>query len=390
MQKRLGRCPVFPGFIRPYVMPLSLNHRCLAFLDALPPDQRRHFPSYSEEKVLDFTSNDTLNLSGHPALKAAAIQAMKDYGVGSTGSRLLSGNHPLHMAVEERLASLKKTESALVFGGGFHTNASVLVALVSLPLWPKPPLLIMDKWIHACWLRGAEGAPVVRYRHQDFDHLERLIQKHAPQHTPIIVTESIFSMDGDITDLSALARLKQRYPESLLIVDEAHATGAWGAGLVLPEHGADIVTGTFSKALGCYGGYVACSAAIREILIQKCPGLIYATAMPPMVLGAVGAALDLLPTLQDQRKHLYVLAEEARTLLQNQGWDTGLSQTHIIPIMVGDNAQCLNLRETLAKENIGASAIRPPTVPPGTARLRLSLRVDHTRADVERLLQSLS
>jgi 8-amino-7-oxononanoate synthase len=199
-------------------------------------------------------------------------------------------------------------------------------------------------------------------------------------------------MDGDITDLTALASLKQRYPEILLIVDEAHATGAWGpggAGLVLPDHGVDIVTGTFSKALGCYGGYVACSAAIREILVQKCPGLIYATAMPPMVLGAVGAALDLLPTLQDQRNHLYVLAEEARALLKNQGWDTGLSQTHIIPIMVGDNLPCLNLREVLAKQNIGASAIRPPTVPPGTARLRLSLRVDHTRADVERVLQGL-
>jgi 8-amino-7-oxononanoate synthase len=364
----------------------------LAFLDALPQDQRRHFPSYPQGHLLDFTSNDTLNLSGHPALKAAAIQAMKDYRVGSTGSRLLSGNHPLHTAVEERLVALKKTESALVFGGGFHTNASVLGTIVSLPLWPKPPVLIMDKWIHACWLRGAEGTPVVRYRHQDFDHLERLIQKYISQHTPIIVTESIFSMDGDITDLTALASLKQRYPEILLIVDEAHATGAWGpggAGLVLPDHGVDIVTGTFSKALGCYGGYVACSAAIREILVQKCPGLIYATAMPPMVLGAVGAALDLLPTLQDQRNHLYVLAEEARALLKNQGWDTGLSQTHIIPIMVGDNLPCLNLREVLAKQNIGASAIRPPTVPPGTARLRLSLRVDHTRADVERVLQGL-
>jgi 8-amino-7-oxononanoate synthase len=373
-------------------MSSSFHDRCLGFLDTVPHDLRRRFSNTFSEGALDFTSNDTLALSKHPALKAGALDAMDRYGIGSTGSRLLSGNHPLHEAVENQLATLKKTESALVFGGGFHTNASVLRTLVALPLWAKPPMLIMDKWIHACWLQGSHSTPLVRYRHQDFDHLERLIQKHLPDHTPIIVTESIFSMDGDITDLPALGALKQRYPDIFLIVDEAHATGTWGpegAGLVTLQQGVDLVSGTFSKAIGCYGGYVACAAALKEVLVQKCAGLIYATALPPLVLGAVQAALDLIPSLQNQREHLYVLAKKTRERLQQQGWNTGLSQSHIIPLMVGDNDACLNLQSRLAQHNIGLSAIRPPTVPPRTARLRLSLRVDHTERDIDRLVAEI-
>ncbi len=372
----------------------SLFHdRCLGFLDTVPHDLRRRFSNTFSEGALDFTSNDTLALSTHPALKAGALDAIERYGIGSTGSRLLSGNHPMHEAVEKQLATLKKTESALVFGGGFHTNASVLRTLMALPLWAKPPMLIMDKWIHACWLQGSHDAPLVRYRHQDFNHLERLIQKHLPDHTPIIVTESIFSMDGDITDLSALGTLKQKYPDIFLIVDEAHATGTWGragAGLVTPQHHVDLITGTFSKAIGCYGGYVACAAALKEVLVQKCAGLIYTTALPPMVLGAVKAALDLIPTLQNQREHLYALAQKTRERLQQQGWNTGLSQSHIIPLMVGDNHACLTLQNRLAQRTIRLSAIRPPTVPPKTARLRLSLRVDHTERDLDRLLAEIS
>ena len=372
----------------------SLFHdRCLGFLDTVPHDLRRRFSNTFSEGALDFTSNDTLALSTHPALRAGALDAIERYGIGSTGSRLLSGNHPLHEAVEKQLATLKKTESALVFGGGFHTNASVLRTLMALPLWAKPPMLIMDKWIHACWLQGSHDAPLVRYRHQDFNHLERLIQKHLPDHTPIIVTESIFSMDGDITDLSALAALKQKYPDIFLIVDEAHATGTWGragAGLVTPQHHVDLITGTFSKAIGCYGGYVACAAALKEVLVQKCAGLIYTTALPPMVLGAVKAALDLIPTLQNQRDHLCALAQKTRERLQQQGWNTGLSQSHIIPLMVGDNHACLTLQNRLAQRTIRLSAIRPPTVPPKTARLRLSLRVDHTERDLDRLLAEIS
>ena len=374
-------------------MSSSFHDRCLGFLDTVPHDLRRRFSNTFSEGALDFTSNDTLALSTHPALKAGALDAIERYGIGSTGSRLLSGNHPLHEAVEKQLATLKKTESALVFGGGFHTNASVLGTLMALPLWAKPPMLIMDKWIHACWLQGSHDAPLVRYRHQDFNHLERLIQKHLPDHTPIIVTESIFSMDGDITDLSALAALKQKYPDIFLIVDEAHATGTWGpagAGLVTPQHHVDLITGTFSKAIGCYGGYVACAAALKEVLVQKCAGLIYTTALPPMVLGSVKAALDLIPTLQNQRDHLCALAQKTRERLQQQGWNTGLSQSHIIPLMVGDNHACLTLQNRLAQRTIRLSAIRPPTVPPKTARLRLSLRVDHTERDLDRLLAEIS
>ena len=373
-------------------MSSSFHDRCLGFLDTVPHDLRRRFSNTFSEGALDFTSNDTLALSTHPALRAGALDAIERYGIGSTGSRLLSGNHPLHEAVENQLATLKKTESALVFGGGFHTNASVLGTLMALPLWAKPPMLIMDKWIHACWLQGSHDAPLVRYRHQDFDHLERLIQKHLPDHTPIIVTESIFSMDGDITDLSALAALKQKYPDIFLIVDEAHATGTWGpagGGLVTPQHHVDLITGTFSKAIGCYGGYVACAAALKEVLVQKCAGLIYTTALPPMVLGAVKTALDLIPTLQNQRDHLCALAQKTRERLQQQGWNTGLSQSHVIPLMVGGNDACLALQKRLAQRTIRLSAIRPPTVPPKTARLRLSLRIDHTERDLDRLLAEI-
>lgn len=373
-------------------MSFSFHDRCLGFLDAVPPDLRRTLPEGFQDQSLDFTSNDTLALSKHPALRMGALEAIDRYGAGSTGSRLLSGNHPLHAAVEARVAALKKTESALVFGGGFHTNASLLATVMALPLWRKPPMLMMDKWIHACWLQGRQDTPMVRYRHQDFDHLDRLIQQHRPDYTPVLLTESIFSMDGDITDLAALAGLKHRYPDMMIIVDEAHATGAWGpegAGLVKPEHTVDLITGTFSKAMGCYGGYVACTAALKKVLVQKCAGLIYTTALPPMVLGAVKAALDLLPTLQSQRDHLYALAQYTREMLGRHGWNTGLSQSHIIPLMMGNSGACLALHHHLTQHRIGVSAIRPPTVPPKTARIRLSLRVDHQQGDIDQLVATM-
>ena len=159
-------------------MSFSFHDRCLGFLDAVPPDLRRTLPEGFQDQSLDFTSNDTLALSKHPALRMGALEAIDRYGAGSTGSRLLSGNHPLHAAVEARVAALKKTESALGVGGGFHTNASLLATVMTLPLWRKPPMLMMDKWIHACWLQGRQDTPMVRYRHQDFDHVDRVIQQH--------------------------------------------------------------------------------------------------------------------------------------------------------------------------------------------------------------------
>ena len=366
----------------------DLETRCGNYLNVMTPADVRILPIYNSQNKIDFTSNDYLGLSKHPDVTQAVITAAKEFGIGATGSRLLSGNTATHYYIEQKIAALKKMPAALVFGGGFHTNSSVLQAILTLPFTDSPPILLMDKYIHACWINGGRGHKIMRYRHQVIEHLSDLVKKYHDHYTPIVVTESIFSMDGDVTDLNALARIKQQYPKTILIIDEAHATGIVGengAGCVLPQHGIDIVTGTFSKALGSYGGYVACGNNVRDFLINRCGGLIYATALPIPVLAAINAALDLLPQLNADRQHLICLSKYARKALKNNGFCVGDSQSQIIPIIIGDNNKCLNIKNKLYEKGILVAAIRPPTVP--TARLRLSLQSTHSYEDIDKLAE---
>lgn len=342
--------------------------------------------------LINFASNDYLGLSQHPALKLAALDYAERFGAGATASRLISGNHPAVSDIEAKLAKAKGQEAALLLASGYQTNLTVLAALADKAVLKTDVVIVADKLVHNSALMGAQlsGAKLVRFAHNDMDHLAKTLAREAAANTHlIIVTESVFGMDGDIADLDAIGALAKRY-DALVYVDEAHATGVMGQngfGLTADHPGAvDIAMGTCGKALGSFGSYIACSADLREYLVQRCAGLIYSTAMPPAVLGSIGAALGLIPALVAERNALARTAAHVRTTLVGQGWDCGASASQIIPVIVGAEESALRLAAALNDAGFWVPAIRPPTVPAGMSRLRLSLSAAHAREDIDRFL----
>lgn len=342
--------------------------------------------------LLNFSANDYLGLAHHPALVAGACRWAERWGAGSGASRLVCGTIEPLAALEARIARLKGTEAALVLVSGWQTNAAVLPALFQRDLYGADPLVFTDRLNHASLHHGCQAAGVrqIRFRHNDLDHLERLLARHSHQPGPrFILTESVFSMDGDQVALPALADLAERHG-AFLYLDEAHATGVLGphgmglSGLVPGR--VDLIMGTFSKALGGFGAYVACSAVLRDYLVQRVSGLIYATALPPAVLGAIDAALDLVPTLDQARHHLHHQADRLRAALAGAGIDTGASSTQIVPALIGEAGAALAVSEALERAGLLAIAIRPPTVPPGTSRIRFALSTAHSAEDIDQLI----
>jgi len=346
--------------------------------------------------LLDFSSNDYLGLSRHPAVKRRAAEYLDHWGAGSGASRLVTGNLPPHDAIEAKLRAGKGSEAALVLASGFQANAGILPALLDQGLWGAVPVVLADRLNHASLLHGvqASGARQVRFRHNDFNHLEELLAKYrADDHPCFIVTETVFSMDGDRSDVAALKALADRY-DAFLYLDEAHATGVLGPdgfGLAHGMAGANcLVMGTFSKALGSFGAYAACSAALKDYLINRCAGLIYATALPPATLGAIDAALELVPDLTEERERLAANAERFRARMRDLGEDCGNSSTQIVPLIVGEEQDALDLADALRRDGMLAMAIRPPTVPPGGSRLRFAFAAHHAEADIDRLASVLA
>ncbi|MDL2171281.1 MULTISPECIES: aminotransferase class I/II-fold pyridoxal phosphate-dependent enzyme [Asaia] len=347
-------------------------------------------------EVLDFSSNDYLGLSGHPLLRDRAADWAVQHGTGARASRLVSGTLDLHQQVEGRLARFKGAEAALLFASGWQANAAVLPALFRLAREQTgvAPLVFADKLNHASMHHGcaAAGVKQIRFRHNDLAHLEALLERHAEQPgLRFIVTESVFSMDGDTADIAALSALAKRY-NAFFYLDEAHATGVLGPqGRGLSHgHGVDLVMGTFSKALGSMGAYIAGSRALCDWIITACSGFIYSTAPSPPMLGAMDAALELMPDLEAARLRLRQNAALLRQRLNEAGIDTGGSTTQIIPVMIGDEETTLALAETLEKQGLLTIAIRPPTVPAGSARLRLALSASHDEAAINRLADALT
>lgn len=348
--------------------------------------------------LINLASNDTLGLARHPALAARAAEWAQAHGTGATASRLVCGTFSLHAALEERLAALKGTEAALIFNSGFQANAGILAALCGSEATGGAPLVYADRLNHASMHEGLQTAGVrqIRFRHNDLGHLADLLRRDAATHGPrFIITESVFSMDGDRADLAGLADLAEQYG-AFLYVDEAHATGVLGpdgAGLTAEpavRGRVDLVMGTFGKALGGFGAYVACSRTVRDWLVSRCAAFIYSTALPPPVLGAIDAALDLLPGLDAERARVLGHAQRVRDALKAQGVDTLDSSTHIVPAVLGDEATALAAQARLEEAGVLAIAIRPPTVPQGTSRLRLSLSAAHTEADVDTVIAALA
>jgi 8-amino-7-oxononanoate synthase len=346
-------------------------------------------------RLVDFSSNDYLGLSLHPEVMARAADYASRLGAGSAASRLVSGTLPEHLAVERRLAAFKGCEAALLFASGYQANASVLPALIGLMAGPVK--VFADRLNHASLHAGLAQAGVrqIRFRHNDLDHLEHLIAR--PEHqgaTRLIVTESVFSMDGDRADVAALGELARRH-DAILYIDEAHATGVLGprgAGLCagLADRTAPIIVmGTLGKALGGFGAYVAGPQVLIDALVQTCGGFIYSTAPPPAVLGALDAALDLAPSMDADRARLLANAERVRQAAAARGFDTFGASTQITPIGLGAEDRALAAMATLEARGLLAIAIRPPTVPRGSSRLRLSLSSAHDDDAIQQLIDAI-
>lgn len=343
-------------------------------------------------ELVDFSSNDYLGLVRHPLLIERACEWTQALGTGSGASRLVTGTSEAHLALEARIAGFKGTEAALLFASGWQANAAVIPALLAAA---PGAAVFTDRLIHASIHAGLAmaGARQHRFRHNDLDHLEALLsEKGREAPARFILTESVFSMDGDRADLPRLAALAEAH-DAFLFVDEAHATGVLGpggAGLSAEAPGRiDLVMGTFSKALGGFGAYVAGSRVMIDYLVNTAGGFIFTTAPPPAVLGAIDAALDLLPGMDAERAHLAALGGRLRAGLARLGLDHGASSTQIVPAVIGPEEAALALSAKLEEAGFLASAIRPPTVPPGTSRLRIALRASHEEGDIDALLAAI-
>ncbi|RLA03487.1 MAG: 8-amino-7-oxononanoate synthase [Gammaproteobacteria bacterium] len=340
----------------------------------------------SGKSMINFSSNDYLGLSKHPLLKQRSKDWIEQYGNGSTGSRLICGTFDCIDRLEKKLARLKLTESSLILNTGFQTNISIIPALAD-----NNTLILSDELNHNSIIQGCILARCdkVAYRHNDIEHLKELLLNNQQKDYSriIIISETVFSMDGDRCDLQALQQLSNQF-NAILILDEAHATGVLGEkGMGLACKGsADIIIGTFGKACGSFGAYVACSAKIRNYLINYCTGFVFTTALPPAVLGAIDGALDLIPQLHVERQELHKKAEFLRQSLSKLGFDTGNSSTQIVPVILGDEVATIKAAQMLEASGILATAIRPPTVPLGQSRIRIALSSSHSWDQVKKLI----
>ncbi len=346
-----------------------------------------------DKPLINFSSNDYLGLAKHPALIDRAHDYSQRYGTSATASRLVAGSYDIHSALEDRLAAAVGQESALLFGTGFQANLTILPTLVD-----RQSLVLCDRLIHNSLLQGIQlsGAKFRRYRHNDLQSLESALQSALASaqtyNRILIVSETLFSMDGDRSDVPALVDLAQRYG-AILYLDDAHALGVLGPqgmGLAAQQRGVDLVVGTFGKAMGAFGAFVACSRSLREYFINTCPGVIYTTALPPSVIGSVDAALDLIPGMDADRQRLQDHSTLLRRALKRLGYDTARSTSQIVPAIVGTDQQTLTLAAGLEAQGFLAIAIRPPTVPPGSARLRFTLSSAHSTEQCEALVEALA
>jgi 8-amino-7-oxononanoate synthase len=338
-------------------------------------------------RLLSFSCNDYLNLSQHPGIKAAAIGALQRYGIGSGASRLVTGNHPLFAGLEARLARLKQTEAACVFGSGYLANIGIIPALIG-----AGDLVLVDELAHACLWAGARlsRATVIPFRHCDLAHVQALLDQHRARHgRALIATDGVFSMDGDLAPVSGLAALAERF-DAWLMTDDAHGIGVVGGGRgstfasrATPDGvQADVPLqmGTLSKAIGAYGGYLCASACVIELIHNRARSFVYSTGLPPAIVAAATAALDLIEA--DPAYAALPLAK-ARSFTRRVGLPE--AQSPIVPLIVGDAQAALQASRLLEAEGFLVIAIRPPTVAAGTARLRFAFTAQHPDAEIKRL-----
>ncbi len=336
--------------------------------------------------VLLLCSNNYLGLADHPALAAASIAAIQRYGTSSGASRLVSGTMEMHEQLEGAVASFKKSEAALLFNSGHAANTGIIPVIVG-----RGDVVFSDRLNHASIVDGIllSRARLVRYPHNDFRTLATLMDKHAGGRS-LIISDGVFSMDGDIAPLSELAALKRSHG-ALLMIDDAHGCGVLGEGgrgsaeLLGVGNAVDIQMGTFGKALGSFGAYAAVSVELRELLINRARSFIFSTSLPPAVLAASLAAVTLVQTLEgnELRERLRTNSSFFRNSLASAGFRIPGGSTQIVPVVIGSADTTMQFSEALLNEGVFAQGIRPPTVPAGTSRLRFTLMATHTLADLD-------
>jgi len=331
-------------------------------------------------RLLSFSCNDYLNLSQHPTIKAAVMTAVQEYGAGAGASRLITGNHPLYAELEARLARMKQTEAAVVFGSGYLANAGIAPVLVG-----PEGLVLIDELAHACLFAGAQlsRGRVVKFRHNDVAHVRVLLAQHRNEYDrALILTDGVFSMDGDLAPLAELNDIAQAH-DAWLMSDDAHGLGVVGGG-----HGSSVATGahvplqmgTLSKAVGAYGGYLCASAPVIELMRNRARTLVYSTGLPPAVVAASIAALDFI---NSEPEYCAQPLKKAKHFTQTLSLPA--AQSPIVPIVIGGEDETLAASRLLADHGFLVAAIRPPTVPAGTARLRFTFTAQHPDEEVARL-----
>ena len=343
----------------------------------------------NNRSMISLCSNDYLGLSNHPKLREAARVAMDRYGFGTGASRLVSGNTVLHEELEKRIAAFKGAEAAILFNSGYAANTGIIPALAK-----EGDAIFSDSLNHASIIDGCRlsKALVCVYRHRDMDHLETLLKEGQAAWRRLVVTDGVFSMDGDIAPLPDIVSLAEQY-DAIIMVDEAHATGVLGKnGRGTMEHfnlhgKVHIQMGTLGKALGSFGAYVAGDKDVIEYLLNTCRSYIFSTSLPPAVCAASIAAIDIVDAEPVWREKLWNNRNRLVVGLEAQGIGIGKSETPIMPIIIGDNEKTLKAGKRLFDEGVFATAIRPPTVAEGSARIRTTVMATYSDADIDTVLE---
>ena len=336
-------------------------------------------------KVLNFCSNNYLGLADDPRLREAALECIEEEGIGSGASRLVCGNMQAHRELEEKIAQFKHAESCLVFSTGYMANVGIVSSV-----FERGDIIFSDKLNHASIVDGIilSGAGFKRYPHKDMNVLEQWLKESQGFKKRGIITDSVFSMDGDIAPLDKIVELARRY-NAMVMIDEAHALGILGDkgkgaveyfGL---EEKIDIQMGTLSKAVGVFGAYCCGSKALISFLVNQARSFIYTTGLPPMVAACARRAIEIIEQEPRRRAQLHERSEYMRRELQRMGFDTMASQTPIIPILVKESSCAVEFSKKLFENEIFVQAIRPPTVPQNTARLRLTVTATHRQEDLD-------
>ncbi len=382
---------------------MAFEHYYQTFLDTNPyPRELKSYEftadltspmhlNYRGKKLINFSSSDYLGLAKHPLLIKRSQQYAQTLGVGSASSRLVSGNFSHYDMLEKKIAAAMGKPAALILGAGYQANTSVLEALLNSSVLKSKPLVFCDRLCHSSLLATTRFlADLKRFHHNDLPHLNSLLEKYTQDNRPkFIIVESIYSMEGDQVNFNSLIAIAKAH-NAFLYVDDAHAVGVYGKSgygkAADYANDIDMIMGTFSKGLGSFGAYIACSKMMRDYLINKCKGLIYSTGISPVILGAMDAALELIPQMQAERQSVADYATRFRQYLKHNNLNFGSSDTHIIPWIIGDAKKTMQVSVLLQENGILGATIRPPSVSVGQSRIRFCLTATHSEEDFTQLI----